>query len=157
MAVHLAKADLLEPAQLRTEAGESIGGIVLRPTDRAPKALVLLCGCRADQIEVDEYSVRSEQIANLSEQGALALVLQVVNHQPRHNRVKRSIERKWGIEIMLVQLYRWVGREALCGPGDHRRGEVHSNRLGAGMGLADERDQATVSTTEVREALNVLR
>jgi len=78
-AVDLLKAGVAQPAQLLAQAGETIRGIVLFAPDRPAEALVLPIGRRGDEVEVGEDATRCEQRVDLTEQGALARILEVMN------------------------------------------------------------------------------
>lgn len=88
MAVHLIETGFTQPIHLLREVGESIGRIVLYPSDLAAETLVQLRGSRAHEIEICEDSSRREKGMDFSKELSLAPIFEMVDRQPRDDGIK---------------------------------------------------------------------
>lgn len=97
-----------------------------------------------------------EQQADLLEEGALAIVLEMMNGKSRDDRIHSALTRKWLCEIVLAQLDQRVIGKAPSRAVEHRAREVDPKRACVWMTFAHERDQSTIARPKVDETLETL-
>ncbi len=90
VAVHLRKANFSHPIHLLVKSREPIGWVVLDSPNLATKALVQARGRGTHKIEIHEDPAWGEQPMDFIEQLSLAIVLKVMNRQPRYDDLCRS-------------------------------------------------------------------
>ncbi len=152
MAVDLGEASVAKPPELLAEPCQPVTGIVALTPNLTAEALVLVRRGRGDQLQVRKDAPRCEQLADLAEQRALALVLEMVDREPGDDRVEASSEPERPPEIVSDELDQGVILEALRRAREHRLGDVYRDSLRARMARAHQRRKAPVAGPKVEKS-----
>lgn len=155
-AINRLEPGIQQPVELLAEARETVGRIVLWPADRLAETLVLLHGCRGDEIEIDEHTAGNEQRMDLAEQRTLALMLEMVDRKRGDDHIDRRLLAQRLGEVVVEELDEGIVGETLSGAIEHRRREVETDRDRARMVLSNERDQPPIACSQVDETFNLL-
>ncbi len=151
------KPAVVQPRELLAQVGEPIAGAILWAPDRPAEALVQLRRGRGHEVEAREHAAGREQVVNLAEERALALVGEVMDRQRRDDGVERRGRAERIRQVVPAQLDPGVIGVAGGGAVEHRSGRVEADAAGRGVAPADEREQTAVAGPEIQEPLDPLR
>ncbi len=151
-AVHLGQTGRPHPGQLVIGGGQTVLGIVGRPTDEAEELVVQFRGGRGHHLEVGEKTVRRQLIGHLGQQLSFALVLEVVDGRSGHDHIEVAQRSDGSGHVPPSYRHPPVAGEAALSPGNHGRGGVHGHHPDqAGSSVQRQCGQPPVATTEVQQ------
>ena len=117
----MGQSSFTHPLKLVLNRAKPVLGIIIGPADEVQEPAMKLRRGGGNDFEIGEHSTVGQLLGNLTEQGALALVLHVMDGETGNDHIERSKRSQWVVQVPLSDADPVLAAESTAGMTKHGR------------------------------------